>query len=185
MSKFLKEIVLILLGLMAFPVISNGQSTREIHVYAGQQRLYLLKDTDTIASFDVSCSRYGMGQEANSNKTPLGKHRIHSKYGREAPEGTIFRARRSTGEVAQIEHEPISTGKDLVTSRILWLEGVEEGFNRGPGVDSYLRYIYIHGTHEEGLIGQPASHGCIRMRNKDVIELFEMVQVGTPVIIYE
>ena len=129
--------------------------------------------------YPVSTSRYGIGSKAGSNRTPLGLHYIRRKIGAGAESGTIFRARKSTGRKASIEHRPIVTGDDYVTSRIMWLSGLEAGKNRGKDVDSYSRYIYIHGTHEEGLIGQPASHGCIRMRNQDVIELFKNIRSRT------
>jgi lipoprotein-anchoring transpeptidase ErfK/SrfK len=96
---------------------------------------------------------------------------------------TIFVARNNTGKVANIIESPINTESDHVTSRILWLSGLESGINSGPGVDSYSRYIYIHGTHEEGLIGQKASHGCIRMFNNDVVYLYDIVEKGTKVYI--
>jgi len=103
------------------------------------------------------------------------------RYGDNAPINTIFTARENTNKRAEIQINPNDTEDDFVTSRILWLDGLENGINRGVGVDSYSRYIYIHGTHEEGLIGQKASHGCIRMFNNDVIELFDMVSEGTKV----
>ncbi len=115
----------------------------------------------------------------------MGKHQIHSKFGENAELGAIFKGRINTGEIVEIILEERSKGNDFVTSRIMWLEGLDEGLNRGAGIDSYSRYIYIHGTDEEGLIGQKASHGCIRMKNADVIELFEHVEVGTIVNIHE
>ncbi len=129
--------------------------------------------------YPVSTSKYGVGSRAGSNRTPLGMHYVRRKIGAGAPAGTIFRGRVDTGRVARIETRPLATGDDFVTSRILWLKGLDPGRNRGDGVDSYARYIYIHGTHEEGLIGRPASHGCIRMRNADVIELFDGVPPRT------
>ena len=93
----------------------------------------------------------------------------------------IFKERINTGRYAEIHHTDYDSDEDHVTSRILWLEGLEEGFNKGGNVDSFNRYIYIHGTPEEGLIGKKASHGCIRMFNHDVIELYDLVQEGTKV----
>lgn len=129
--------------------------------------------------YPVSTSKYGIGSEAGSNKTPLGMHYVRRKIGAGARSGAIFRGRVDTGRRADIEHRPVATGDDFVTSRILWLQGLDKGKNRGAGMDSWSRYIYIHGTNEEGLIGQPASHGCIRMRNADVIELFASVPIKT------
>lgn len=97
--------------------------------------------------------------------------------------GAIFRARRPTGETAEIVREARDVDVDLILTRVLWLEGTEPGVNQGEGIDSKERYIYIHGTNEEGFIGSPASHGCIRMRNEEVVALFELVQVGEPVLI--
>lgn len=158
---------------------------QEIHVSVQNQQLYLIDSGDTLKTYWISTSKYGVGNRSGSNKTPLGEHIIAKKYGDNAPVGTIFKARKNTGAVADIITEARHDGNDYVTTRILWLQGTEPGVNRGPNIDSFQRYIYIHGTHEEGLIGQPASHGCIRMYNCDVIELFELVEVGTPVIISE
>jgi lipoprotein-anchoring transpeptidase ErfK/SrfK len=136
-------------------------------------------DRDGAISYPVSTSKFGVGNRENSNKTPLGTHRVKMKYGDNAPLGTVFQARVNTGKVATIHTDSTDREEDLITSRILWLEGLEPGKNRGKGIDSYRRYIYIHGTPEEGLIGTPASHGCIRMKNQEVVELFEKVPVGT------
>jgi len=149
------------------------------------QQLHLLVDQTIQRSFPISSSRYGLGSKSGSNKTPLGAHYVKRKYGEDAASLTIFKGRQNTGELAKVETRPRATGDDFVTTRILWLSGLEEGINSGPGVDSYKRYIYIHGTHEEGLIGQPASHGCIRMLNNDVIELFDLVPKETLVYITE
>ena len=100
------------------------------------------------------------------------------------PKGAVFKGRIWTNEIAQIIEDPIDIPEDVITSRILWLDGLEKGRNRGGIVDSKSRYIYIHGTAEEGLIGQPASLGCIRMLNDDVIEIFNKVRVGTQVLIF-
>lgn len=143
------------------------------------QQLYLMRDNNIIRDWPVSTAAAGIGSAAGSNMTPAGTHRIKYRFGEGAPPGTIFRSRKNTGEIAHIYTDSTDTPKDLVTTRIMWLEGLEEGKNRGPGIDSFQRYIYIHGTNEEGLIGRPASHGCIRMRNRDVIELFDMVRIGT------
>jgi hypothetical protein len=104
-------------------------------------------------------------------------HRIVSKLGRNAKIGEIFKSRRRTKKIAKFNRKRIK--KDLITTRILKLEGLEKGVNRGKGIDSYKRDIYIHGTAEEHLVGKPASHGCIRMKNKDTIELFNLIPRGT------
>ena len=147
------------------------------------QRMMLLENGLPVAGWPVSTSRHGTGSKQDSYQTPLGVHRVAEKIGDGAPPGTWFVARQNTGRVATILQTPERSEEDYVTSRILWLDGLEAGVNRGPGVDSHQRYIYIHGTDEEGLIGQPASEGCIRMRNHDVIELFDRIPAGTLVLI--
>jgi len=154
-----------------------------IVVNISTQQLFLLKKGTIEEVYSVSTSVYGTGSKVNSFKTPLGKHKISEKIGEGLPEGAILKGRRWTGAIANIIKEPIDTEFDVVTSRILWLTGLEEGKNQGPGVDSKSRYIYIHGTAEEGLIGNPASDGCVRMYNADVITLFNKVDINTDVLI--
>jgi UDP-N-acetylmuramate--alanine ligase len=132
-----------------------------------------------VERYNCSTSRFGNGNRENSLKTPLGLHRINEKFGADAPAGRIFRDREDTGE----EWDHSQTGDNLILSRILRLEGLEEGINKGAGVDSYERYIYIHGTGREDLIGTPLSHGCVCLRNHDIIRLFEKVREGTIVYI--
>jgi lipoprotein-anchoring transpeptidase ErfK/SrfK len=154
----------------------------KIIVDISEQKLYLhcnyANGKQEVKIYPVSTSKYGIGSEANSYKTPLGLHRIENKIGHGAEANTIFKARRNTGRKAII-NTPGSG--DSITSRIMWLKGLEPGKNSGKGIDSYQRYIYIHGTREENKIGQVASYGCIRMYNKDVIELFDRVDEGTTV----
>ena len=147
------------------------------------QQLFLLQKGKIEEIYSVSTSVYGTGSKENSFKTPLGRHKISEKIGEGLPEGAILKGRKWTGAIANIIKEPIDTEFDVVTSRILWLTGLEEGKNQGPGVDSKSRYIYIHGTAEEGLIGKPASDGCVRMYNDDVITLFDIVDTNTEVLI--
>ena len=153
----------------------------QIRVSASKQKLYLLRGDRVWKKYKISTSKYGIGNKEGSNRTPLGRHRIARKFGKDAPIGTIFKDRKNTGKTAKIHTRKPATREDLITSRVLWLEGLENGKNRGEGIDSFYRYIYIHGTPDEDLIGKPASHGCVRMKNKDVIELFELVHAGTPV----
>ena len=134
--------------------------------------------------YPISSSSYGTGSEENSFKTPLGKHEIYKKIGYNLPENAILKGRVWNGAIADIIKEPIDTDFDHVTSRILWLDGLEIGKNKGKGIDSRNRFIYIHGTAEEGLIGKPASDGCIRMYNSDVIKLFDLVDEKAQVWIY-
>lgn len=155
---------------------------KTIIVNVFQQKLHLCNQGKTEKSYPVSTAKNGIGSEANSGKTPLGRHRIAQKIGDGAEKLTIFKGRVNTGKKAILNAK---NAGDLVTSRIMWLEGLEAGKNQGKGVDSFSRYIYIHGTAEEYLIGQPASHGCIRMYNDDVIDLFNQVDKGTFVHIIE
>ncbi len=157
-------------------------------VKVGEQELYLFSEQILIATYPVSTSRYGVGQEEGSNQTPLGVHFIQEKIGGKAAPCEIFLSRKPTNSIAEVESQAISTNKDCITSRILWLSGLEAGFNSGNNaegicVDSAQRYIYIHGTHEEGLIGQEASIGCVRMKNEDVIDVFKYLKVSSLVII--
>ncbi|MEW6444841.1 MAG: L,D-transpeptidase family protein [Pseudomonadota bacterium] len=152
-------------------------------VSIGVQRLYLMQDGRLLKTYPVSTSAFGPGAKEGSNQTPLGLHRIKQMIGADAPSGMIFKGRKPTGRVAEIIKDPIDVPEDDVTTRIMWLEGLEPGVNQGGKVDSYKRYIYIHGTPEEGLIGRPASHGCVRMLNADVIDLFARLGEGTLVYI--
>ena len=139
------------------------------------QQLFLLNKGKLSKNYLISSSYYGTGSKENSLRTPLGRHEIYKKLGENLPINAILKGRVWNGAVAEIIREPIDTEFDHVTSRILWLDGLEIGKNKGKGIDSRERYIYIHGTAEEGLIGKPASDGCIRMYNRDVIELFDLV----------
>ncbi len=152
------------------------------------QQLHLVRQQHIHISYPISSSRYGVGNEEGSFKTPTGVHRIADKIGANCQYAEILKARQATGEVAVISDDAQRAEKDTITTRILWLSGLEQGINKGHNaagvcVDSYQRYIYIHGTPEQGLIGQPASIGCIRMKNQDVITLFTKVSVGTLVYI--
>ncbi len=170
------------LTLLLFSVITYAESAH-IEVDISEQRLYLIENSIIKASYPISTSKYGEGSIENSFKTPLGKHSIKEMIGDEAEINTIFTSRINTKRSATIIDQFEDTDNDYVTSRIMWLDGEEDGLNKGGNVDSFQRYIYIHGTHEEGLIGTKASHGCIRMFNYDVIELFNLVNIGTKVLI--
>ena len=152
-------------------------------VDSSTQQLYLINSKSQSRKFPISTSKYGMGCQQDSLKTPTGAHQIAQKIGGENEANEIFAGRVATGEKADILSERKSSNLDLILSRILWLRGLEENKNCGDGVDSFQRYIYIHGTHEEGLLGSPASHGCVRMSNTDIIDLYQQVSVGTFVYI--
>jgi lipoprotein-anchoring transpeptidase ErfK/SrfK len=149
----------------------------EIKVKISEQKLYLISDNKVIKDYSISTSKYGIGNKSGSNKTPLGLHRIVSKIGRNARIGAIFKRRRNTGKIARVN----KGSGDLIITRILRLEGLQRGVNKSKDIDSFRRYIYIHGTPEEKLIGKPASHGCIRMRNSDIMKLYNLVKRGTSV----
>jgi L,D-transpeptidase YbiS len=152
------------------------QSARtKIDVSVPDQRLILTRDGEELRSYPISTSRFGIGTEEGSLKTPLGRFRIAEKIGDGAAPGTIFKARVALGP-----DDPLPDTEDFITSRILWLDGLEE-----ENANTRNRFIYIHGTKHEDEIGTPASHGCIRMRNADVIELFELVDETTQVVIRE
>jgi len=148
-----------------------------------EQKLYHIKDDKIIKEYIISSSAYGIGSEAGSNKTPLGLHKVNQKYGAKTPINGRMVGRVFYGEIATIYLDDSKSKTDDITSRIFWLEGLEKGKNKGKGIDSYKRYIYIHGTSEEGRLGNPASHGCIRMKNKEVIDLYNLIEVGTLVLI--
>jgi len=166
------------------PCTTPPTSSR-IEIDISEQKLHLFcdySDHQEKKIYSISTSKYGIGNKAGSDKTPLGLHYIENKIGEGAPKGMIFKARRATGQIAEMN---VPGAGDLVTTRIMWLKGLEPGMNSGQGIDSYQRYIYIHGTAEENKIGQPASHGCVRMYNRDVIDLFKRVGEGTEVLITE
>ena len=131
--------------------------------------------------YSVSTAVNGVGEQSGSEKTPQGWHRIVAKIGQGQPQNAVFSGRRPTGEVYSPELAADHPERDWILSRIMWLQGLEVGRNRMGDVDSMRRYIYIHGTPDSEPMGQPKSHGCIRMRNSDVIELFDLVNAGTEV----
>ena len=154
-----------------------------IFVSIEKQRLYHINDNKIICEYIISSSAYGTGNQSGSNKTPLGLHKVKHKYGNNTPINGRMIARIYTGDIATVYKDNTKSKTDDVTTRILWLEGLEQGKNKGEKIDSFKRYIYIHGTSEEGRLGTPASHGCIRMKNKEVIDLYNKVSIGTLVLI--
>ena len=138
-----------------------------------------------LRQFSVSTALTGAGEAEGSYCTPRGQHRIAQKSGAGEPLFAVLKGRQSTGEIWTPELEAKTPGCDWILSRILWLEGMEAGKNQGVRVDSHARYIYIHGTNEEHKIGTPVSHGCIRMKNADVVALYDLVETGTEVNIRE
>jgi lipoprotein-anchoring transpeptidase ErfK/SrfK len=146
---------------------------KSIHVSIRDQQLTVKDDEQPIRTYPVSTSRFGIGMEEGSFKTPTGRFRVTEKIGGDMPHGTVF-----VGRVPLQPEQALPLTEDLITSRILWLDGLDE-----QNANTRDRYVYIHGTKHEDKIGTAASNGCVRMRNEDVIELFEMVDEGTPVVI--
>ena len=156
-----------------------------INVSISLQQLTLIDNSKVIKSYPVSTAIKGIGQNKNSLQTPLGLHYIRAKIGKGLPAFTIFKGRRPTGELWSKENFELKSNQDWILSRIMWLSVKEFGINRLGNSDTMQRYIYIHGTHDEDELGNPVSHGCIRMSNNDVVELFDLVSAGTIVHIHE
>ncbi|WP_296245741.1 MULTISPECIES: L,D-transpeptidase [unclassified Psychrobacter] len=166
---------------------NNGIPDGQLVINIAQQALKLYRQGKEIAHYTVSTAKNGMGSQQDSGCTPLGRHLIAAKIGANEPINAVFVGRIPTGEVYSAELGELHPSRDWILSRILWLSGLEEGLNKGSnsqgGCDTYQRYIYIHGTPDSEPMGVPQSHGCIRMRNQDIIGLFEQVIEGTPVTI--
>ncbi len=146
-----------------------------LQVKLAAQELTLWEGSKLLAAYPVSTAKNGSGQLSGSECTPLGRHRIRLKIGEKCPLNTVFVGRRPTGEIYTPELGRKYPDRDWVLTRILWLDGLEPGKNRGGDCDTLKRLIYIHGTDQELLLGQPVSHGCIRMNNNDLIKLFDAV----------
>lgn len=167
-----------LLPLLALAVFFAGcaeDTKHRILISTSSQRMIVLRDGKKIAEYPVSTSKFGLSDTPGSNGTPLGLLKIRKKIGSDVPAGTVFKSRKPTGEVLPVD----APGRDPIVTRILWLDGLEPGNRR-----AYDRFIYIHGTPEERNIGTAASYGCIRMRSRDVIELYDTVGVGARVKIF-
>lgn len=157
-----------------------------IDISIARQTLTLLDDAGIpLVSYPVSTAAKGVGEQMGSYQTPRGRHRIRAKIGDGLPLGAVLRGRRATGEICSPALMAAQPDRDWILTRILWLCGEEPGFNRGGQVDTMRRYVYIHGTPDSTALGVPGSHGCIRMRNTDMVTLFDRVPVGTPVVIRE
>ena len=167
--------ILFCLLLSTVPLFA-GDLDRTAVVSVRDQRIAIVQNGYTLARFPVSTSRYGVGDRFNSYATPIGDLEIAGKIGDGAPLGAVFRNRRMTGEILS----PNAAGRDPIVTRILWLRGLEP-----ENANAFGRNIYIHGTPVERLIGRPASYGCIRMRSKDVVQLFNMLPIGSRVEVSE
>jgi lipoprotein-anchoring transpeptidase ErfK/SrfK len=159
---------------------------KSIKINVSKQLLSLLDERgEILRQYPVSTSKYGTGNENGSEKTPLGLHRIKDKIGGAMPVNEVFIGRVPHGNLEECQARGVDLPDDVIMSRIMWLDGMEPGHNKGGYVDTYQRYIYIHGTNHEDNIGTPNSIGCIRMRNQDVVDLFRLVEVGSEVLIEE
>lgn len=154
-----------------------------IFVEVKKQKMHVIENGQVTKSYDISTAKNGVGNLKDSECTPKGLLKISNKIGINAPIGGIIQGRGYIGKKATILSDSSASEEDLITSRALRLSGLEPGKNKGGETDTYHRQIYIHGTDEEGLIGQPVSHGCIRMKNEDVIEFFDLVTIGTKVLV--
>lgn len=156
-----------------------------IRISIARQTLQLFGEEGVVMDVSVSTALNGAGEQSGSGCTPRGWHQIRARIGDGCPANTVFRGRRPTGEIYSAALGEAAPERDWILSRILWLSGLEPGKNRLGQVDSMRRYIYIHGTPDEEPMGVARSHGCVRMRNDDIITLFERVAVGTRVLIEE
>jgi len=154
-----------------------------LYISVQRQSLYHIDGGKLLVEYPIATSGKGLGSQRDSYRTPTGLHRVREKIGDDVPPLGILRDRLFTGEFADLDFAGVD--KDWITSRVLWLEGLEPGHNQGGSVDSYERYIYIHGTANERSIGTPSSMGCVRMRNADVIALYAAIPVGTLVVILD
>ena len=159
--------------------------SKELLVDISKQLLSVLNDGSIIKTYQVSTAKNGPGEQAHSECTPRGKHIVRAKIGHNADVNTVFVGRRDTGERYSAELKQQYPERDWILTRIMWLSGCEPGVNRLGNVDTMRRYIYIHGCPDDDEMGVPGSHGCIKMRNDEVVELFEMIEAGTPVYIKE
>jgi lipoprotein-anchoring transpeptidase ErfK/SrfK len=158
---------------------------KSIRISIPDQMLVLAEDGKALKRYLVSTSKNGAGEKCGSFCTPRGRHVIRAKVGAGEPVNTVFVKRRPTGEIYDAELGSRFPGRDWMLTRLLWLSGSEPGFNRLGDVDTMRRYIYIHGSPDSAVMGKPGSIGCIRMHNSDLLELFDLVEPGTPVEITE
>ena len=156
-----------------------------LHINLSSQTLLLKTGETIVKEYPISSAKNGPGEEMDSECTPRGKHIIAEKIGEGCEINTVFAGRIATSEIYTPEMRQQNPQRDWIITRILWLRGTEPGINQAGNVDSYKRYIYIHGTPDDVAMDKPGSRGCIRMRNADVIELFEQVSVGTSVVIQQ
>lgn len=158
---------------------------KHIEIDLTRQFLRLYEGANVLREYPVSTAANGAGEQSGSECTPRGRHKIRAMIGRSLAPGAVFASRRPTGEIYSPDLAARYPHRDWILTRILWLSGLEPGRNRLGPVDTMRRYIYIHGTPDETILGTPGSHGCVRMGTSDLAELFELVQPGTEVNIKE
>ena len=156
---------------------------KRIEISISKQQLLLFDDDKIVKTYTVSTAKNGPGEMMDSECTPRGVHIISEKIGEQCPANSVFIGRLATGEIYEPALRELHPERDWILTRILWLSGTEEGKNKGGRVDSHDRYIYIHGSPDDVAMGCPGSRGCVRMQNDDIIELFDLVEVGTEVAI--
>ena len=161
------------------------EPARYLRISLDRQRLDWIEGGLALRSYLVSTAKNGPGERRGSGCTPRGWHRIRAKIGAGQPENTVFVGRRPTGEIYSPQLAAAQPKRDWILTRILWLGGLQPGLNRYGEIDTAWRYIYIHGSPDQGVTGAPASHGCVRMRSGDMLDLFERVQPGMSVLIVE
>lgn len=156
-----------------------------VEIDVPRQALFVWQGERRVVEYPVSTGKAGTGQQEGSGQTPLGWHYVRAAIGGGLPPGTVFRGRRPTGECYAPALAQAFPKRDWILTRILWLCGLEPGYNRGGDCDSQRRYIYLHGTPPDEPMGVPASHGCIRMRDDALLALFDVATPGTPVWLHE
>lgn len=156
-----------------------------LEVSIAKQQLSVIDKGRETKTYKVSTAKNGAGEQRGSECTPRGWHKVRAKIGEGYPLNTVFTGRRATGEIYNDELARCFPERDWILTRILWLGGLEPGRNRYKEVDTCWRYIYIHGAPDEAVTGKPASHGCIRMKNQDIMELFDLIPSGVKVFIHE
>ncbi len=168
---------------MTYRRVADWEAAPYLHVSLARQLLEWRDGPAVIDHWPVSTAKNGPGELRGSECTPRGWHRIRARIGAGLPAGTVFRGRRPTGEIYDQALEARYPGRDWILTRILWLGGLEPGFNRYGAVDTTWRYVYLHGSPDHGVTGIPASHGCIRMTSADILNLFDRVRTGMRVYI--
>lgn len=156
---------------------------KSIQVSISRQQLSLVEDGQCVQQYWVSTAKKGIGQHEGSEQTPLGQHVVAEKFGGGEPVNSVFVARKATGEIYSPDLSIQYPNRDWILTRILWLRGVEPGFNQGEHLDTYRRMIYIHGSPDSRPMGEPHSHGCITLHSGEMLHVYEWAQVNIPVII--